>query len=161
MALNKNIPKFEYSWTTLSHYEHPYGDILWHLFWGIVVGASILYSIIVKDFLYLVISFIALFFFFHPAFYEPKELRIKINNEGLYVNNKFYKWDDILGFEIFQGGDRYFIYFVPKGFMKIGQSIPLEFYLDVEEIRETLNQFLDEYEESIPLWEIWYRKFFY
>jgi len=161
MPKNKNIPVFNYSWTTLSHYEHPYGDLLWHLFWGVVIGASIVYAIVVKDFLYLVISFIGLFFFFHPFFYEPTELRIRLNEEGIYINNKFYSWDEIMGFEIFFAGDRNFIYFVPKEFFKIGPVVPLETYLNADEIREHLIQFLDEYEESIPLWEIVYRRFFY
>ncbi|MFZ8847820.1 MAG: hypothetical protein ACO2O4_01060 [Minisyncoccia bacterium] len=161
MAKNKNIPKFHFSWSTLSHYEHPYGDLLWHLFWGIVIGASIIYSIIAKDFLFLVISLIGLFFFFHPVFYEPTELRIKLNENGIYINNKFYSWDEIVGFEIFYEGDRTFIYFVPKAFLRIGPVIPLEMYLNVDEIRNYLIQFLDEYEDSIPLWEILYRRFFY
>ncbi len=161
MAKNKNVPKFHFSWNTLSHYEHPYGDLFWHLFWGIVIGASIIYAIITKDFLYLIISLIGLFFFFHPIFYEPIELRIRLNEEGVYINNKFYSWDDIVGFEIFHEGDRAFIYFVPKGFLKIGPVIPLEMYLNIDEVRSYLIQFLDEYENSIPLWEIFYRRFFY
>ncbi len=161
MAKEDRIPSFSFSWVTTSHDEHPYGDILWHLFWGVVVGASILYSIIAKDFLFLVISFIALFFFFHPIFYETKELKIVLNQEGISINNKKYTWDEIIGFEIFKIEDKYYLYFVPKHIFTIGAIIPIEeFLIDMEELRKTLREFLDEYEEAVPKWELMYRRFF-
>lgn len=160
MPKENRIPSFSFSWLTTSHDEHPYGDILWHLFWGIVIGASILYSIISKDFLFLVISLIGLFFFFHPVFYEPQEVKVILNQEGVFVNNKKYSWDEIIGFEIFKIGDRYYIYFVPKHIFSIGATVPLEDYIiDIEELRRVLKTFLDEYEEAVPKWELIYRRF--
>ncbi len=160
MPKTEDIPKFSLSWTTLSHDEHPYGDILWHLFWGIVIGFSILYAIISKDFLYLVISLIALFFFFHPIFYEEKELKIKIDQTGIYVDEKKYNWEDIIGFEILKIKNKVYLYFIPKHIFAIGPIIPFEDYISYEEVRKILRQFLDEYENSVALWEIIYRKYF-
>lgn len=155
------IPDFSFSWITTSHDDHPYGDLLWHLFWGIVIGASILYSIIAKDFLFLIISFIGLFFFFHPIFYESTDLKIVLNQEGIFINNKKYTWDDIIGFEITKIGNKYYLYFVPKHFFSVGKILPIdEFNDDIEKIRNILRSFLDEYEEAIPKWELIYRKFF-
>lgn len=161
MAKIEKIPEFSFSWLTTSHDEHPYGDILWHLFWGIVIGASILYSIISKDFLFLIISFIGLFFFFHPIFYEKTDLRISISNQGVIINDSKYSWDEIRGFEILKIGDKFYLYFIPKNIFMLGPIIPLEeFTVNIDEIRKTLGGFLDEYENAVPKWEILYRTFF-
>lgn len=156
----ENIPQFSLTWTTTSHDEHPYGDLLWHLFWGIVIGFSISYAIISKDFLYLVISLIALFFFFHPIFYEEKELKIRIDESGIYIDDKKYNWENIIGFEIAKIKNKFYLYFVPKHILTVGPLIPIEDYLDPEDIRKQLRKFLDEYEEAIAFWDLIYRKYF-
>jgi len=161
MPKTYKIPEFSLSWLTTNYDEHPYGDLFWHLFWGIVIGASIVYSIFTKDFLFLVISFIALFFFFHPIFYENRELKVVINQNGVYINDKKYNWEDIIGFEIFKIGDKFFLYFVPRSIFQVGPVIPIEtFAVDIEELRKILNRFLDEYEDAVPVWELIYRNFF-
>jgi len=159
MAKEHYRPNFNISWRTTSHYSHPFGDLLWHLFWGIIVGFSLLYSILVKDFLFLVISLIALIFFFHPFFYEPSDLVINLNKEGVTINHNFYSWDEFMGFEIFNNEDRFFIYLIPKQILHPGVTLPLEWYMDFQEIKKNLNEFLDEYDGAVPLWEKWYRKF--
>jgi hypothetical protein len=153
-------PQFNFHWITLSHYDHPYGDILWHIFWGLVIGFSIIYSIIIKDFLFLIISLIALIFFFHPFFYENIELHITLDNTGITVNHNFYQWENFSGFEIFSNNDRYLIYLIPKQPLHFGLTLPLENYLPLEEIRATLRKFLDEYVNAVPVWEKWYRHYF-
>ena len=80
----------EIKWKTYNHIHHPYGDLLWHLFWGMVVGATLIWAILSYDFWLLIISFIALIFFFHPKFYEPKLMEIKITEEGVFINKKFF-----------------------------------------------------------------------
>ena len=161
MAKTEKIPKFYFSWLTTTHDEHPYGDILWHLFWGVVIGASIIYSIFSKDFLFLVISLIGLFFFFHPVFYESNDLKVTISNDGIFINNRKYNWENIIGFEILKIGEKFYLYFIPKNIFMVGPIIPLEeFLVNIDELRKTLEVFLDEYENSIPKWEVLYRKFF-
>lgn len=160
MTTELHRPKFNFKWSTLSHYKDPYGDILWHIFWGIVVAVSIIYSIIIKDFLFLIISLIALIFFFHPFFYENIELFISLDSTGIKVNENFYKWDEFMGFEIFSNGERYLIYLIAKQPLHFGLTLPLENYLPIEEIRATLREFLDEYTNAVPAWERWYRNFF-
>ncbi|GIW65814.1 MAG: hypothetical protein KatS3mg094_333 [Candidatus Parcubacteria bacterium] len=153
-------PKINFQWRSLSHYDDPYGDILWHIFWGIVIFISIIYSIITKDFLFLILTLIALIFFFHPFFYESIELDIEINSSGIKVNNNFYNWDEFMGFEIFYNKERYLIYFISKNYFHPGLTVPLETYLNVEEIRNKLREILDEYVNAVPWWEKWYRNFF-
>ncbi|GIW66189.1 MAG: hypothetical protein KatS3mg095_0087 [Candidatus Parcubacteria bacterium] len=153
-------PNFNFKWTSLSHYDDPYGDILWHIFWGIIIFISVIYSIITKDFLFLILTLISLIFFFHPFFYQSIELDIELNTRGIKVNENFYKWEEFKGFEIFYNGDRYLIYFISKQPFHLGLTLPLEPYLSIKEIRETLREIFDEYINAVPWWEKWYRNFF-
>jgi hypothetical protein len=160
MARTDYVPDFRFSWRTLSHYNHPYGDLLWHLFWGVVVGGSIIYSIIVKDFLFLIISFFALIFFFHPFFYEPTELRIVIDKRGVELNNSLYSWEDFDGFELIHNGDRHILVLISKHTFHHGVHLPLEDYVDLENLRLTLRQFLREYANAVTIFDRWYRNIF-
>ncbi|MGC8981667.1 MAG: hypothetical protein ACP5JU_01835 [Minisyncoccia bacterium] len=160
MAKTDHLQDFEFKWETVSHYEDPYDDPLWTLFWGAVVSFSILYSIIMKDFLFLVIGLLGLIFFFHPIFYEPNFIRITINKKGIDYNGNFYRWEDIEGFEISNNGLRNYIFFVFSNRIRPGFSIPLEDYVPLDELRNTLKKFLSEYEGAIPFYEKLYRNIF-
>jgi hypothetical protein len=160
MAKEHYRPDFNISWRTISHYSHPLGDIMWHLLWGIVVGFSIFYSIFAKDFLFLVIAIIALIFFFHPFVYESiTNLDITLDKKGVTINHNFYPWEDFIGFEVFNNEERFFIYLIHKQPLHMGITLPLEWYMDFQEIKKILNEFLDEYDGAVPFWEKWYRNF--
>lgn len=160
MAKTDYVPEFRFSWQTLSHYSHPYGDLLWHLFWGVVVGGSIIYAVIAKDFLLLVISFFALIFFFHPFFYEPTELKIVVDKRGTTLNNRLYAWEDFEGFEVIHNGDRYILVLIPKSALHHGVHLPLEDHVALDELRLTLRQFLREYANATTVFDRWYRNIF-
>ncbi|MEK7673902.1 MAG: hypothetical protein AAB371_01745 [Patescibacteria group bacterium] len=156
----EELKDFEIRWSTLNHYEHPYGDILWHLFWGVIIGASIIYSIFATDFLFLVIALFALIFFFHPFFYETDELVISLSKEGIRINKKFHSWNEYEGFEFFHNGSRFFMYLVPKVLTHFGLTIPLDDFVEHEEIRTTMRLFLKEYSGAISIFDKWYRAIF-
>lgn len=151
---------FEIRWTTLNYYEHPYGDLLWHLLWGIIIGASIIYAVLVNDFLFLVIALFGLIFFFHPFFYETDELSVILNKEGIRINNRFHSWNVYEGFEFFYNGSRYFLYLVPKISTHFGLTIPLDDFVNRDEIRKTMRQFLKEYSGAVSVFDRWYRHIF-
>lgn len=151
---------FEIRWKTYSHISHPYGDLLWHLFWGIIVGISLISSILNHDFWFLIVSLIALIFFFHPAFYEPKLIDIKLTEKGIYLNNQFHPWRNFYAFEIFDNGLRKFIFLFPNKF-SFGLHFPLEeFFVSESEVREVLKNFLEEYQGKVPIFDKLYRSFF-
>jgi hypothetical protein len=156
----EELDNFEITWTTLSHYDHPYGDILWHLFWGIIVGGSILYAIFSSDFLFLIISIFGLIFFFHPFFYESDEIVVNLSKDGIRVNNRLHFWNEYEGFEFFQSRERYFLYFVPKTLTHFGLTVPLDNFVNREEIRTTMRQFLKEYSGAVSVLDQWYRYIF-
>jgi len=154
------INPFYLRWKTYNHLDHPFGDLIWHLTWGIIVGISLVYAIKTHDFWFLIITFISLIFFFHPKFYEPKLMDVLINHEGIYIDEKFYPWDDFYAFEIFENNFRKFIFFFPNK-ISLGLNVPLEeFFVDEETIKKTLTPFLKELKNSVPFMDRLYRAFF-
>jgi hypothetical protein len=150
----------EIKWKTYSHIYHPYGDLIWHLFWGIVVGGTLIWAILSQDFWLLVISFLALIFFFHPKFYEPRLMEIKINEEGIFIDKKFYPWKKFYAFEIFNNGLRKFIFLFPNK-LSFGLHFPLEeFFVSEEEVRNFIKKFLEEHKGRIPILDKLYRSFY-
>jgi len=150
----------EIKWKTYSHIYHPSGDLTWHLFWGIIVGATLILAILKLNFWLLVISFFALIFFFHPKFYEPKLMEIKMNEEGVFIDKKFYPWKNFHGFEIFDNGLRKFIFLFPNKF-SFGLHFPLEeFFVSEEEVKNFIKQFLEEYQGKVPILDKLYRSFY-
>jgi hypothetical protein len=150
----------EIKWKTYSHIHHPYGDLIWHLFWGIVVGSTLIWAILARDFWLLVVSFLALIFFFHPKFYEPKLMEIKMNEEGIFIDKKFYPWKKFYAFEIFDNGLRKFVFLFPNKF-SFGLHFPLEeFFVSEEEVRNFMKKFLEEYQGKVPILDKLYRSFY-
>jgi hypothetical protein len=150
----------EIKWKTYSHIHHPYGDLIWHLFWGIVIGATLIWALLRADFWLLVISFLALIFFFHPKFYEPKLMEIKINEEGIFIDKKFHPWKKFYAFEIFDNELRKFIFLFPNK-LSFGLHFPLEeFFVSEEEVRNFIKQFLEERQGKVPILDKLYRSFY-
>jgi hypothetical protein len=150
----------EIRWKTYNHIYHPYGDLIWHLFWGIIVGATFVWAIFHQDFWLLIISILALIFFFHPKFYEPKLIEIIINEKGVYIDGKFYPWKKFSGFEIFDNGVRKFIFLFPNK-PSFGIHFPLEeFFVSENEVKNFIKNFLEEYQNKVPILDRIYRSFY-
>jgi hypothetical protein len=150
----------EIKWKTYNHIQHPYGDLLWHLFWGIIIGITLILAILRADYWLIVISIISLVFFFHPKFYEPKLMEIKLNEKGVFIDNKFYPWKNFYGFEIFDNSVRKFIFLLPNK-LSFGLHFPLEeFFVSEEEVRKFISQFLEEYQGKVPILDKLYRAFY-
>ncbi len=152
--------KKELRWKTYNHLLHPYGDLIWHLFWGVMIGGLVVKAIISSSFWLLIVSLIALIFFFHPSFYKPELLDIKLTEKGLYINEKFYPWNKFWAFEIFDNNLRKYIFFFPHH-LSFGLHVPLEeFFVTEEEVREFLKNFLEEQQGKVPFLDRLYRAFF-
>jgi hypothetical protein len=150
----------EIKWKTYSHIHHPYGDLIWHLFWGIIIGGTLIWAFLRVDFWLLVVSFLALIFFFHPKFYEPKLMEIKINEEGIFIDKKFHPWKKFYAFEIFDNGLRKFIFLFPNK-LSFGLHFPLEeFFVSEEEVKNFIKQFLEEHQGKVPILDKLYRSFY-
>jgi hypothetical protein len=152
---------FEIKWVTYNFISHPFGDLVWHLITGFFAGAFILYSVLTSDYWAMVVGILSFIFFFHPVFYDPKLMEIKINNEGITVDGKLYEWHEFDGFEIFSSHLRDYVYLVPHSRFKMGFDIPIEdFFVDKEEVRKKLNIYLDEYKNIVPPLHQFFRAIF-
>ncbi|BCX15455.1 MAG: hypothetical protein KatS3mg097_347 [Candidatus Parcubacteria bacterium] len=150
----------ELRWQTFDHIHHPYGDLIWHLLWGAIFGATLILSIINTDFWLMVISLISIIFFFHPHFYEPKLMDIKLSRRGLHINDKFYDWNQFYAFEKFSNDYRTFIFLFPKK-LSLGVHIPIEpFFIGEDEVIEFLKEILEEEKDKVPFIDIIYRQFY-
>lgn len=155
------MTKFNYHWKTHSHVKHPFGDLIWHLFWGIVIGIIIISSIVSKNYWLFITGLLALVLFFHPGFYEPVDVNVSITENGITVNQKFYPWDKFVGFEIFNSTHRPYIFLIPKKRFDIGLHIPINpEEVDLENLKNDLNHFLDEYQNTVTFFDKIYRAFF-
>ncbi|MEM5803091.1 MAG: hypothetical protein QXO57_04015 [Candidatus Aenigmatarchaeota archaeon] len=153
--------KKSHHWHTKEHLDHNYGDLAWHLFWGIVVGVTVTVAIITKNFWLLITGLMALILFFHPKFYETRGLDITINESGIEINGVSHPWKEFIGFEIFHSQKRSYIFLIPNRIFSIGLTIPVDSdKIDLEEIRKMLNKYLDEYENAVGFLEKIYRGLF-
>ncbi|GIW65133.1 MAG: hypothetical protein KatS3mg093_112 [Candidatus Parcubacteria bacterium] len=158
--MEPNNNDFEIKWKTYTHINHPYGDLIWHLFWGIVIGIFSAYAIFYHDYWLLIINIIALIFFFHPKFYEPRLITVKLNSQGIQLDKNFYSWNKFSHFEVFENGRRKFIFLLPTK-LSVGIHFPLEnFFVDDEEVIAVLKKFLKETKDSVPIFIRIYRAFF-
>lgn len=152
--------EIEIRWKTYNHFYHPRGDLLWHLLWGIIVGMSLISAIFARDFWFLIISLIALVLFFHPEFYKPRLMEIKLTEKGIYIDRSFYPWSKFYGFEIFENPHRKFVFLLPKN-ISFGLHFPLEeFFVSEEEVKNFLKKFLEEHQGKVPIGHKLYRSFF-
>lgn len=158
--MTTNDTNFEIKWKTYTHIDHPYGDLVWHLFWGIIIGIFSAYAIFYHDYWLLIINIIALIFFFHPKFYEPRLMTIILNNQGIQIDKKLYPWNRFSHFEVFENGRRRFIFLLPNR-LSVGVHFPLEdFFVDDEKVIDALKKFLKETKDSTPVFIRVYRNFF-
>lgn len=150
----------EIRWKTYSHIFNPYGNLIWHLFWGIVLGICYVLAILNYDFWLLVFSILALIFFFYPDFYKPQLLEIKLTKDGFFIDEKFYPWIDFTHFEIFGNEFRKFVY-ISSEKTKRGVHFPLEeFFVSEEKVKSFISQFLKEKTDLVPFLDKLYRNIF-
>lgn len=72
---------------------------LWAL--AIIGFSVIVFSIILKNYLLIIIIALAIFIFYASKNKEPEQHYFKLNNEGLYINGKLFHYDSFESFWIF------------------------------------------------------------
>lgn len=116
----------------------------------LILGASFVYSIISKNYLFSMIIFLIVFIYYFELRDKTKE-KIKTKNnfsileDGILIDEEFFDWDNIREF--------YIIYFpeekVKKLYFKLKNILISRIYINIEnenpnEIREILNQYIEE-----------------
>lgn len=73
---------------------------LWAL--AIVSFAIIVFSILLKNYLLIVIVFLSAFIIYARKFKKPESHHFRLTGEGLYIDGKFYSYEDFESYWIFR-----------------------------------------------------------
>ncbi len=116
----------------------------WHVFFFLIGGAAMIWSLFTANFLFLMIILIAWTVIYVSGRRKPQMLQFTILEDGLLVNNKFYPFDDIEKFwVIYKPPHSKYVYFHFKTFWKPELVIPLE-RAQPTKVREILLDYLKE-----------------
>ena len=130
-------------------------------FWalGILALALIVFSILLKNYLLIIIIALAGFIIYSNKNKKSELINIRLNNNGLYIENKFYPYDGFESFWIFPTHpERKFALRHNKHLMPL---LTVSFHDDDEpQIRKILEKHLPENEEQESLIDLLRKRFF-
>lgn len=133
---------FQHQWITvdwLSDFRTP----IWYFLWGFVLGISLIYAILNKNFLFAVILVLGLIFIFHPEFQKSKIINVILNDKEIIINNEKYNLEDYYTFLIDKINERYFLELYPKSFFKKEIHLPIP-ENKIDQVREDLKKIMPE-----------------
>ncbi len=132
-------------------------------FWalGILAFALIVFSILLKNYLLIIILVLAIFIIYSSKNKKPELLDFCLDNNGLYIERKFHPYDDFESFWIFPAQNtkerelalRYKRHLAPLLIVPFHNN-------DEPEIRRILNKYLPESEEKESLIDLLRKRFF-
>ena len=143
----------------------------WFWAFGILAFALIVFSILLKNYLLTIILALAIFIIYSSKNKKPELINFRLDNDGLYIEHKFYPYDSFESFWIFpaRGGS-------PEGgenttdkerelalrFKRhLAPLLIVPFHNDDEpRIRRILNKYLPESEEQESLIDLLRKRFF-
>lgn len=115
----------------------------WYWIVGIVFSTTIIISIILGNIIFAILIFISLVFIFLNAHKAPENIEITINSKGIKKGNKIYFYNELHSFWVEDQNMYPRILFKSKNILS-PFIIILIHEDDADEIRELLNQFLEE-----------------
>jgi hypothetical protein len=133
---------FRHFWTTFDYIHEPKSPF-WYLFWGFILGGSLIYAILSQNFLFAIILVIGLIFIFYSEFQKPKILYVELDDKKIKINDEIFNLNDYYCFSIFKIRDRFFLEIYPKSFFKKEIHIAIPEHL-VENIRKDLLKIIKE-----------------
>lgn len=142
-------------------------------FWalGILALALIVFSILLKNYLLIIILALAIFIIYSGKNKKPELINFRLDNDGLYIERKFYPYDSFESFWIFpaRGGS-------PEGGENttdkerelalrskrhLAPLLIMPFYSDDEpQIRKIITKYLTESKEQESLIDLLRKRFF-
>ena len=143
----------------------------WFWAFGILAFALIVFSILLKNYLLTIILALAIFIIYSSKDKKPELINFRLDNDGLYIERKFYPYDSFESFWIFparngspEGGEtqidekyelalRYKRHLAPLLIAPFHNN-------DEQKIRRILNKYLPESEEQESLIDLLRKRFF-
>jgi hypothetical protein len=143
----------------------------WFWAFGILAFALIVFSILLKNYLLTIILALAIFIIYSSKNKKPELINFRLDNDGLYIENKLYPYENFESFWIFParggsplGGEtqtdekrelalRHRRHLMPLLIVPFHNN-------DEPEIRRILNNYLPESEEQESLIDLLRKRFF-
>ncbi len=129
----------------------------WFWAFGILALSFIVFSILLKNYLLIIILALAIFIIYSSKNKKPELINFRLDNDGLYIEDKFYPYDSFESFWIFPAQKE-------SALRHKRDLMPLliaPFYNnDAPEIRRILNKYLPESEEQESLIDLLRKRFF-
>ena len=129
-------------------------------FWalGIFGFALIVFAVLLKNYLLIVIVALAAFIIYSNKNKQPDIVNFRLNDDGLYIEEKFYSFDGFESFWIFPGENPEFVLRRKERFIPL---LAAPFYeSDEPQIRRILAEHLPENEEKESLIDLLSKRFF-
>ena len=129
-------------------------------FWalGIFGFALIVFAILLKSYLLIVIVALAAFIIYNHRNRKSETINFRLNDNGLYIEDKFHSYDSFESFWIFPGKSPEFVLrrqerFIPLLIVPFHEN-------DEAQIRKILAEHLEEKEEHESLIDLLSKRFF-
>ncbi len=134
-------------------------EMLWAL--GIIGVAVIIFSVLLKNYLFILIVAIAALIV-HFAKSKEEMIDFRLNTDGFYINEKFYPYENFESFWIFPAqSDRFEREFVLRYKKHLMPLLTIPFYdKDETGIRNLLTNHLEKNEEKESLIDLLRKRFF-
>jgi hypothetical protein len=145
------------SWETYE-YENKNRKIDWFWAVGIIGVAGSVTAFILGNFLFgtfIIISVVALFFM---SFNKPERVEVKISEGGLHIKDLFYPFETLKGFHLDDTKDPARLLINSSRFISPVITIPVEDDSMVQDIYDTLLEFLPEQEIRESLTHAFFEK---
>ena len=132
-------------------------------FWalGIFALAIIVFSVLLKNYLLIVIVALAAFIIYSSKNKKPELINFRLDNDGLYIERKFYPYENFESFWIFParvGKERELVFRYKR---HLAPLLIVPFHNNDEpRIRRILNKYLPENEEQESLIDLLRKRFF-
>jgi len=115
----------------------------WYLVASAVLGLFLLYAILTVNYLFAVILVLAVLIILYQYFQEAREIVVKIGEDGIIIDAKFYEWKSLKNFWIVYQPPIKVLYLEFKDRLTKSISVPLQSTNPLE-LREILLEYLNE-----------------
>ena len=132
-------------------------------FWalGILMLAFIVFSILLKNYLLIIIMALAAFIIYINKNQKPRQIDFCLNSNGLYIEQKFYPYDNFESFWIFPAHPEKKQELALRQKQRLASLLIIPFHSDDEnKIRKILAIHLAENEEQESLIDLLRKRFF-
>jgi len=130
---------------------------IWFILLGIISATLIIIALLMKNFLFALIIFMAAFLIYVQGLKHPRKIKFTISEEGLTIDEKTFHYSELKSFWIFEEPGIRILSVITKKLIQPQLSIPLEDQ-SPEIIRKALIRFIPERKQEETLTDIITRK---